>query len=259
MKYTAKFFRDNLPEWKRKKDSFVGRLLYREISFYLSAFFSNIGLTANQVSYISIFIGIIACVCFYTGSYYVAIVGAVLINIWALFDDADGNMARSVKQQPFGEFADSCSSYILVALMVTSFSFYVYFNGGIFLKPNCIWIVCLGALASNSDTLMRLIYQKYKNCESDLVNRNVLEKEFDYRMDKNSVNSFKTRIESEFGLSETMAVVILICTITKSLDILVCYYFVYYFGSCVVSVSTYIHKAIVKTNDHADVDLRKFE
>lgn len=37
MKYTAKYFKDNMPEWKRKKDAFVVQKFYRPLSFYGSS------------------------------------------------------------------------------------------------------------------------------------------------------------------------------------------------------------------------------
>lgn len=34
MKYNAKFFRDGMPDWKKKKDSIFACLIYRPISFW---------------------------------------------------------------------------------------------------------------------------------------------------------------------------------------------------------------------------------
>ena len=258
IRYTAKYFRDNLPEWKKKKDSLIGRLLYRRLSFYISAFFSNRGLGANAISYFSIFIAITACGLYLFHNYYLALLGAVLMNIWALLDDADGNMARSVKKEPFGEFADAISSYVLVAFMCTSFAMYAYFCGGQIIRDGNIWIVFIGAIASTSDTLMRLIYQKYKSNEYELADQKVLTIENDYRLDHSKVGSIKSRIEAEFGLSETMTVVILLCTVFKALDLLVIYYCLYFCGSLVVSSCIFINKAIRFTNSHLDIDLNNY-
>lgn len=259
MKYSADYFRDSIPEWKRKKDSIIGRILYREISFYISSFFANIGVSANAVSYMSMLVGIVGCALFLFHDYALSVIGAALINVWALLDDADGNMARSVKKEPFGEFADGISSYVLVAMMCTSFSIYTYFCGGVFLPPGIIWIVYIGAVASNSDTLMRLIYQKYKSNERELVDQGVLAIENDYRIDHSKAGSFRARIEAEFGLSETMTVVLLICTIFRALDILVVYYFLYYFFACLLTSIIYVRKAINIAKIHRDIDLRKSE
>ena len=51
---------------------------------------------------------------------------------------------------------------------------------GLFFKPQqTIIIVILGILGSTSDTLMRLIYQKYKNSENELVEQGKLKKEIE--------------------------------------------------------------------------------
>ena len=53
MKYTPKYFYDNLPAWKRKKDPILSRLFYRPASFLTASIFSNLGIGANTVSYYS--------------------------------------------------------------------------------------------------------------------------------------------------------------------------------------------------------------
>lgn len=85
MRYTAQYFRDGLPEWKRRKDPVMVKLVMRPLSFYVSAFCANRG---------------------------------------------DGNLARSVKPQPFGGFVDSESSYILVALLGSCLGISAYNGGG---------------------------------------------------------------------------------------------------------------------------------
>ena len=48
MKYTAKYFKDNMPEWKRKKDAFVVQKFYRPLSFYGSSFAANHGIKPEE-------------------------------------------------------------------------------------------------------------------------------------------------------------------------------------------------------------------
>ena len=179
IKYSPKYFRDNMPEWKRKKDPPLSRIFYRPLSFVFSSLFSNLGITANDVSYFSIIVALSSCVMFLIQNHVCHIIAAILTNIWLLFDCIDGNIARSVKKQPFGEFADGISSYILVAFLCTSMGISVYFSGGAIVDKHCIWIVLLGALASTSDTLMRLIYQKYKSTERELADEGIIEIEND--------------------------------------------------------------------------------
>lgn len=246
-KYTVKYFKENLPEWKRKKDPITSRIFYRPVSFVVASLVAKLGINANDVSYFSVLIAIIACLCLIIPNYAINIVGAILVNVWLILDCTDGNLARSVKKQPYGDFADSVSSYVLVALLGVSLGMISYFNGGLILKPHCVWILLLGAIASISDTLMRLIYQKYKNSEKNLAEQGKIEIEKDKRTDINQTNSLIVRIESDFGIGGILPILILLGVIFKVTDIVVLYCFAYYFSSCILMSLKYIRKAIKST------------
>ena len=62
------------------------------------------------------------------------------------------------------------------------------------------WIILVGALASSSDSLMRLIYQKYKNTERNMADKGIIKLENDIRTDHSQVGSFRVRIEAELGI-----------------------------------------------------------
>ena len=246
MKYTAKYFKDNMPEWKRKKDAFVVQKFYRPLSFYGSSFAANHGISANTVSYFSVIVAIIGCILFLFDSKGLCICGAVLFSVWSWLDCVDGNLARSVRKQPFGEFADSMSSYILVGLMWSAMGIAAYNFGGTLLKPGNAWIILLGALASSADSLMRLIYQKYKNTEKELSEKGVLEIENDLRKDHSKVGSFRVRIEETLGIGGILPLLILLATIFNGLDLVIFYCFVYYGGSAVAVIIILATKAIKK-------------
>lgn len=246
-KYSPKYFKEGLPEWKRIKDPFTSRIFYRPLSFVTSSLCANLGISANTISYFSILIAIISCLLFIIPNHICNIIGAIFVNLWLLLDCTDGNIARSVKKQPFGAFADSISSYVLVGFLCTSLGIATYFNGGIIFESKCIWIVLLGAMASSSDTLMRLVYQKYKSTERDLVDRNLIQLENDKRTDETQTNSITVRIESDFGVGGILPLLVLIGTIFNMLDLVVIYCFTYYFLSSIVMIMKYITKAIKKT------------
>lgn len=243
MKYTAKYFKDNMPEWKRKKDPPLSRIFYRKTSFYCAAFAANKGITANGVSYFSMYVAIVACALFLLCSKPFAIAGAVLINIWLILDCTDGNLARNVKSQPFGEFADGISSYVLVGLMCTTMGFYVYHHGGMIFCQGNAWIILLGALASNSDTMMRLIYQKYKGTERDMADKGIMQMSHDDRTDHAKVSSLRVRIEADLGIGGILPLVILLGVLFDFLDLVVIYTFLYYGGSCILTGSLTIKRA----------------
>lgn len=253
MKYSAKYFKDNMPEWKRKKDPILVRFFYRPLSFYVAAFAANNRISANSVSYFSGALGVVAALLFLLNNHAAQIAGAILINVWLLLDCVDGNLARSVRKQPFGEFADGISSYILVGLMCTCMAVSVYFDGGLFIPSGCIWIVLLGAFASEADTLMRLIYQKYTNTAKSLQDAGVIPVEVDKHTDHSQVSSFRVRVELELGLAGILPPAILIATIFRALDLIVIYCFVYYVSSCIAS--SLLH--IKKTFRYKDISMDK--
>lgn len=248
-KYTPKYFKENLPEWKRKKDPILSRIFYRPCSFITASICSNLGISANAVSYFSILIALASCILIAIPNYICNIIGAVLVNVWLLSDCTDGNIARSVKKQPFGEFADGISSYILVGFLCTSLGIAAYFNNGFLISKNCIWIVLLGALASSGDTLMRLIYQKYKSDERTLADKKIIELEDDKRKNKEQTTSLIVRLESDFGVGGILPLIILIGAILKIYDLVVIYCFMYYFFASVLMSLKYIKKAMKKTKE----------
>ncbi len=248
--YTAKYFKENMPEWKRKKDPILSRIFYRRVSFVVASYCTRSGISANTVSYFSAVFAIVACMLYLINIHWVKIIAAIMINIWLVLDCTDGNLARSVKAQPFGEFADGISSYILVGLMCTIMGWSVYQTGGVFVESGCVWMIMLGALASSADTMMRLIYQKYKATVIEMVRCGYIQNVKDKRTDHSEVTSFRVRIESELGIGGILPCLILCATVFNALDIVVMYCFLYYGGSCVIASLLHVKKAIQYTSDY---------
>lgn len=246
MNYSAKYFKESIPDWKRKKDPILSRVFYRPVSFYCAAITTKYGLSANTISYLSGLIGIIACLLFLPNNFICKIIGAILINFWLILDCTDGNIARSIKKQPFGEFADGISSYILVGLMCIMMGFSVFYTGGIIVPAGNPWIILMGALASSSDTMMRLIYQKYQSDRGKMVEKGIISAERDVRTDSNSVGSFRVRVEAELGIGGILPLAIFVATIFNALDLIVLYCFAYYGLSCIVSTLLFVRKAIIE-------------
>lgn len=249
MIYTVKYFKDGMPEWKRKKDPLICRLIYRPVSFVIASICANAGISANAVSYFSIIVAITSAVVFLFGTQISSIVGAILINIWLVLDCVDGNLARSVKKQPFGEFADAISGYILNALICIAMGFSVFKTGGVLFARNSEWIILLGGVASISDSLMRLIYQKFKATLREINDKGISINDSDYHGDHTQVNNIKTRIEETLGFGGVLPVLVLIASLLNWLDIIVVYCAIYYGGACVVVCLQYVLKAIKYESD----------
>lgn len=246
MYYNAKYFRNSLPLWKRKKDPILSKVFYRPVSFYFSSVATYFGISANAVSYFSAFIGILSCILFLFNNYVIKIIGAVLINIWLILDCTDGNIARSVKRQPFGEFADGISSYLLVGLMGITMGFSVYFSGGIWFKKGNPYIILLGSLASISDTMMRLFYQKYKDSEKDMQENGIIESCNDISVSSDKVGYLRVRIEAELGIGGILPISILIATIFESVDVIILYCLIYFGLSFIITSYMLISNTIIQ-------------
>lgn len=74
-------------------------IVARPISFYFTPFFINRGMSANQVTFLSLIPFILSLLSFlYGGIESIGfVIGAIFINVWHLFDLIDGNIARYTK------------------------------------------------------------------------------------------------------------------------------------------------------------------
>lgn len=252
MKYTFLQMKNSMPAWKRKKDPVLTKVFYRPVSFALASICANHGISANTISYLSAIVAIVGSALFIPQDYMCHIIGALLFNVWIIMDCIDGNLARCVRKQPFGEFADSMSSYILVGTMGAPMGIAAYYDGGLVIPAGSMWLILLGAIASSSDSLMRLIYQKYKNIERKMADMGVVEVGYDLRNDTNQVGSFRVRVENELGIGGILPFAILVGTIFRALDIVVIFCALYYGASFVVSVLMFSRKAIIAARENAD-------
>ena len=246
MRYTAKYFRDRIPEWKNRKDFILVRIFYRPVSFYVSAFCANHGIQANTVSVFSSFMAVIACLMFLFGRYECNVAGALLISLWLILDCSDGDLARNVKAQPFGDFVDGESSYILVALLGSCMGVSAYFTEGcgVFFHTGNAWLIFAGAMASSCDTLVRLIYQKYQNTAADHAAKNIIPKQREKRTEHEHSGSLRVKIENWPGLPGMLPVIILAAAVLNALDIAILYMVLFYCTGAAVFISFYTFKAM---------------
>ena len=244
MFYSPKFFHDNMPKWKREKDPVLSRIFYRPLSFVCSSIASALHISANVVSYFNVLVAFVSAALFLLNDRSCAIAGAILINVWLLLDCTDGNIARSVKKQPYGEYADSLGSYVLVPLMCIGIGFYSYNVGGVLIEREWIWIILIGVLAGLSDTMMRLVYHKFKEVTMHMIEMGVVEELQDDRNDHTKVKSIRVRIESEFGIGGILPLLTLFAVLFNFTDILLIYCLVYYGGAFLVTAGISTLKAM---------------
>jgi phosphatidylglycerophosphate synthase len=128
------------------------RKTYLKIAIYFTWLFLKIPITPNQVSLLSISIGIIACVLIVQHNW-LPILGVILFQIWTILDTVDGDIARYKGICSLtGAYLDRLNHAIIVPLMYISLSYAVYlkfFNELSFL---------FGFLASFSILLLRIVH-----------------------------------------------------------------------------------------------------
>ena len=103
------------------RNNFWGYFVLRRASYYLAWLCLKLGISANAVTYFAFTIGFTGCIFLAFGSYGGMIVGALLVNICALLDYVDGNVARgSNSSGSYGKFLDSLGDFTISVLLFMS-------------------------------------------------------------------------------------------------------------------------------------------
>ena len=115
----------------KDKASFDNLYLWTKILFkpsiYLSWVFITLGVSANQVTWSSIFFALIGCILIATGGHQLSIFGILLINIWYLMDCVDGHIARYLNTSSnYGAFIDNLGAILLYAFIYIAIGFNIY-------------------------------------------------------------------------------------------------------------------------------------
>ena len=156
---------------EQDKNELMGFFIVRPLSFYPTAFSMNIGLTANQTTWISLIVLLVAFFLLAVGNYWAALTGAAFLNVWLVLDFVDGNIARYEKTcSHYGEFIDALGAFLAhLSFFAAGIGFYISRDS--LLLSSFEWpgegyaatILILGSIASMSAIWIRLVYQKFKN------------------------------------------------------------------------------------------------
>jgi len=117
-KYNEKIARDRREAIDLENRNLWGHYVLRTLSYHPSWLFLKLGISANGVTLIAFIIGLIGCVLLALGNYVGIIIGALLLNIWALLDYVDGHVARcSGSSSGYGRFVDSVNDHVICCLL----------------------------------------------------------------------------------------------------------------------------------------------
>jgi phosphatidylglycerophosphate synthase len=116
-----------LQSLKGDLEGFVDRHFNRKLSGVLTPLFLRLGLSANAVTLLSVVIGLVAAVSFSLGSYVAGVVGALLLQLTAIIDCSDGEVARlTFTESPFGDRLDIVGDNLVHAAIFGGIAWSVY-------------------------------------------------------------------------------------------------------------------------------------
>ncbi|WP_249310523.1 CDP-alcohol phosphatidyltransferase family protein [Congzhengia minquanensis] len=226
MKYTMKQILQSYTPEKRKKSCFWARFFSRPLSFPLTYIFINCGLTANTVSVISMIESLLASLFIMLGGRFTPI-GVGMFVLWHILDCCDGNIARVKKTSSYGgEYFDAVSGYTAPAFVYLAVGVAAYHTTTI-TTDYSYWFIVLGGVASVSDILGRLIYQKYIVTEYRL---NLIEEEKNIDEVRNSgIHHIADLIIKNMGFSSSFMPLFICACIFHKFDFLISIYSIYCF------------------------------
>jgi len=175
VRYTFRYILENRYDPNRTKARIMAEkyvIMSRLSKFIAPPFvyiFLNLGISADLITFASIFFVLAGGAFFILGFPLFAVISVL---IFALFDSVDGDMARIVGPSRYGGVLDSFGADFFYAFIPMTSSFYLYSIGieSLFLTSGQIFLV--GSLVSLTLLLYRLIEAKLTNFLGRHGNRN---------------------------------------------------------------------------------------
>lgn len=193
----------------------------RPLSFPVAKIFVNYGFTGNQVSILAIVITLIAAFLTISQIKAVAILGAILFNLYSLLDCVDGHVARvRGHASEYGGWMDALGGYVAYTCVLLSggIASELYTNEAFGFINNLNFII-LGALAASANLLMRLEYQHLRCIRGEET--------------KQSINLQK-KLGANLGITGFLMPLFLWGLIFEKLHLVILFYFMFYVSACIV-------------------------
>ena len=246
MKYSYKEIKASLTKKKNSRSSLWVRLWVRKASFPVTYLFINTGWSANMVSILSWIIIFVAGALLCINSFYAMLTGVILTNFWLVLDCVDGNIARVKKQKSFmGDFFDAVAGYGPFSFTTIGLGMAAYHTSWI-VPEKFKWIfILIGGFGAMINLYMRLVHQKYLNCEF-AANKELgrLEKiTLKDTEDKKSFAYIREQIDKNIGVAGLFMPWLFVALFTKTFDIMLSCYALYYTVSFLAIAFIYLKRA----------------
>ncbi len=137
--------------------------LVRHLSYRLTPVLLNTSLTPNQVTAISLVLGLLCALCFLSGNYLTGIIGALFLTASYTFDNCDGEIARIKKMSSeFGAKFDDMADWIVDASFFAALG---YGTSQVMQQPFWFWLGCAAAAGAFIDYIVDLVYHSKEEKE----------------------------------------------------------------------------------------------
>lgn len=171
-------------------DGFVDRYFNRKVSALLTRLFLRISLSPNAITVLSLFIGLTAAGSFALGTYMAGIIGSLLLQLSAIVDCCDGEVARLTNRQSrFGEQLDIAADNVVHMAIFAGVAWGLFIQQG---TGTGSWLpLALGAAAVVGNVLSFWLVHRAKSlrdrqawadptqaARSDFVLKNVVSRDF---------------------------------------------------------------------------------
>ena len=246
MKYTYNDIKKSLTKKKNSRSSLWVQLWVRKASFPITYLLINTGWTANMVSILSWIVIFFAAVFLCINNFYYMLIGVILTNFWLVLDCVDGNIARVKKVKTFmGDFFDAIAGYGPFSFTTLGLGM-AAFHTSFLIKSEYRWtLILIGGIGAVANLYMRLIHQKYFNCF--FVAKKILNELDDITLEdtenKRSFAYIREQIDKNIGVSGLFMPWLFIALFTKTFDIMVICYTLYYLVSFIIICVIYCKNA----------------
>lgn len=142
-------------------DGYVDLYFNRVLARPLTRLFLLLGFSPNLITFLSIGLGLVSALCFAMGSYAAALLGAVLLQITAVVDCCDGDVARAtLSESEFGAQLDIIGDNVVHMAVFGGIAYGLYRAGA---EGAEAWLpVSLGAAAIFGTAMAVLLVRRVK-------------------------------------------------------------------------------------------------
>jgi phosphatidylglycerophosphate synthase len=227
---------------KEGKKTIWGYYFARRIALLITApLFLKLKVSANQISFLSLTVGIIGTILIAIGNFWLILFSWGLIQTWLILDQTDGLVARFNKNETkFGEFFDEVNGFIITVLFFISIGFAASRFPGVsieFFSFDQSLFIILGiftslfiALRHLINIYFRIIFQRAKD-ETSFSGRGFL----------NSLYKIVVKFSGVYSLAQ---LIFLAAIIFNFLGFYILFYFCIQATIALTSISLLIYKAL---------------